>query len=188
MNTNRDDIDCLFDELEGQFDVHSPSEGHQQRFEQRLKKTLVLEDESSKVRSLWKPLLLMVASVVICFGLFTTLKSEPETNDLASVSQEMAETQDYFHLTLAEELKKLNAEVSPLTEDIIYDAMRELKVLETQYTKLKTDLKESGQDKRVVYAMISNFQTRIDILTNVLEQIENIKELNTNTDVKTYTL
>ena len=100
-----------------------------------------------------------------------------EMNELASVSPELAQTQDFFTVTIAEELKKLNAERSPLTDDIIYDAMRELNTLETSYEALKIDLQESGQDKRVIFAMISNFQTRIDILTNVLEHIENIKQL-----------
>ena len=36
----------------------------------------------------------------------------------------------------------------------------------------------SGKDKRVIHAMIQNFQQRIDLLSEVLEQIENIKSLN----------
>ena len=46
----------------------------------------------------------------------------------------------------------------------------------------KIDLTESGKDQRVIYAMISNFQSRIDILTTVLEQIEDVKQLKTNTN------
>ena len=68
-----------------------------------------------------------------------------------------------------EELKKLDTERSPLTENIIYEAERQLKTLESDYTVLKNDLKESGNDKRVIYAMISNFQSRIEILENIFE-------------------
>ena len=99
--------------------------------------------------------------------------------ELADISPELSETQDFFVLTINEELKKLNAEKSPVTEDIVHDAMRELSILESNYQQLKKDLKTSGKDQRVIYAMISNFQMRIDILTNVLEQIENVKQLKT---------
>ena len=34
-----------------------------------------------------------------------------------------------------------------------------------------------GKIKCVIYAMISNFQNRIEVLTNLLEQIENFKQL-----------
>ena len=39
------------------------------------------------------------------------------------------------------------------------------------------DLNESGDDHRVIYAMISNFQNRINILQNTINQIKIIKQL-----------
>ena len=66
--------------------------------------------------------------------------------------------------------------------------MAQLKTLEADYEKLKTDLGKSGNDKRVIYAMINNFQTRIDILQNVLSGIEQIKELKTQNDENKYML
>lgn len=77
---------------------------------------------------------------------------------------------------------KLNNERSPLTEQIITDAIEQIQLLENDYQKLKTDLTESGNDQRVINAMISNFQSRIEILNTVLEQIETIKELKFNTN------
>jgi len=50
-------------------------------------------------------------------------------------------------------------------------------VLENDYNKLKSDLVKSGQDHRVIYAMISNFQKRIDLLNKVLEKVNNINTL-----------
>ena len=173
-------IEDRFKALKGHFDIASPREGHKARFADKLNQANV---NSTKGRSsFWKPLMIAAACIVVCLGVFSTMTQNQEINDLASVSPELAKTQDFFTVTIAEELKKLDAEHSPLTEDIIYDAMRELKHLETAYQTLKIDLKESGQDQRVIYAMISNFQTRIDILTNVLEHIENLKQLKTKTN------
>jgi cobyric acid synthase len=50
---------------------------------------------------------------------------------------------------------------------------------------LKTDLVDSGNDKRVVYAMIKNFQNRIELLEQVIEKIEEVKNLNTNKNENT---
>ena len=111
-----------------------------------------------------------------------TLQNQPEALDLASVSPELSETQDFFTVTIENELKKLNEERSPLTEQIINDALIQIQILEKDYQNLKTDLIESGQDQRVIYAMISNFQNRIDILNTVLEQIEDVKQLKNNTN------
>ena len=94
----------------------------------------------------------------------------------------MSETQDFFTATIENELKKLNKERSPLTEQIITDALEQIQLLQKDYQKLKRDLTKSGGDQRVIYAMINNFQNRIDILNIVLEEIDTIKNLKTNTN------
>lgn len=175
----KDYLDNVFKSLKGEFDIHSPSAEHKTRFIDKLNETSHHVDKSSGSKVLWMPMLIAAASIIVCLGVFTTINSKSSEYDLASVSPELTEAQNFFTLTIAQELKKLESERSPFTEDIIYDAMREISQLEKTYGKLKQDLKTSGQDQRVIYAMISNFQTRIDILTNVLEHIENIKELKT---------
>lgn len=52
--------------------------------------------------------------------------------------------------------------------------------LEEEYQQLKLDLVESGNDKRVIYAMIANFQNRIDLLEQVVSIVEEVKTLKTN--------
>ena len=176
----KDYLDSIFEGLEGEFDIHEPSNDHKNSFVNKLNaQNESNSKENKKSNSWWKPLTLVAASVIICLSLFLNTNQEPEAYELADVSPELSETQDFFVLTINEELKKLDSEKSPDTEDIVYDAMRELKILENEYDLLKKDLKNSGKDQRVIYAMITNFQTRIDILTNVLEQIENVKQLKT---------
>ena len=63
---------------------------------------------------------------------------------------------------------------------MIDDAFVRMDNLETQYVELTKELKESGADQRVIFAMISNFQQRIEILKNVLEQMDNLKQLKSN--------
>lgn len=179
----KDTIDELFDNLKGKFDVNEPNKDHDLRFLDKLKANDLASTEVKKQsRFNWKPFLAIAASLMICFGVFTTLQNKPEALDLASVSPEMSKTQDFFTVTIENELKKLNEERSPLTEQIITDALEQIQLLETNYQKLKTDLTESEKNQRVIYAMITNFQNRIEILNTIIEQIETIKELKTNTN------
>ncbi|MGJ8550481.1 hypothetical protein [Winogradskyella wichelsiae] len=178
-----DNLDRLFENLKDEFDVQIPQSNHEQRFLNKLKaEDLASIKVKKQSRFNWKPFLAIAASIVICFGLFTTLQQQPEDLDLASVSPEMSETQDFFTITIENELKRLNKERSPLTEQIINDALKQIQLLETDYQKLKTDLTESGKNQRVIYAMISNFQTRIDILNTILEQVDTLKQLKKNTN------
>lgn len=185
----KDTLDELFDNLKGEFDINEPKQGHENRFLDKLNTNDVASVETKKIINInWKPFIAIAASVIICLGIFTTINAQPEVMDLASVSPEMSETQDFFTATINAELKKLNNERSPLTEQVITDALNRIELLEKDYKKLKTDLTESNKDQRVIYAMINNFQNRIDILNTVLKQIETIKELKTNSDEPKNTL
>ena len=100
----------------------------------------------------------------------------------------MANTQSFFTSAIAEELEKIDGERTPETEALIKDAMLQMEILETQYKQLKIDLTESGNDKRVIHAMIDNFWNRINILKTVLENIEGIKTFKLNTNETSTTL
>ncbi len=184
----KDHLHSLFERLENEFDIEQPNNGHEQRFLDKLNAQNQQLTESKPTFKLWKPLLAVAATVVICLGLFTVLETGPKLNDLASVSPEMSKTQDFFTTAIAQELKAIQKERSPETELLINDALKQFEILEKDYEKLKIDLTKSGNDKRVIYAMISNFQTRIDILQNVLTSIEHIKELKTKSNETKSTL
>lgn len=171
-----DPINQLFENLKGEFDVEVPNLGHQERFLSKLNtKDSKVADASNISFKYWKPFLAVAATLVICFSLITLFNQQPVINDLASVSPEMSKTQDFFTSTIENELVKLNNERSPETKVLIDDALAQMKILEKDYESLKKDLTESGDDKRVIYAMISNFQNRIDVLQNVMERIEEVK-------------
>ncbi len=185
----KNDIDKLFDTLEGTFDTQEPSLGHELRFEQKLK---ALNNGKNGAKtgngSMYRFFLAAAAALVVALGIFVNQPDGSQGMELASVSKEFSQTQDFFTVAIREELKKIEAERSPFTEDLIYDGLRQLERLELEYDKLKIDLAQSQKDNRVIYAMISNFQTRIDILTNLLEQIENVKQLKAKQNETTRTL
>ncbi|MCF6295758.1 MAG: hypothetical protein L3J25_08715 [Flavobacteriaceae bacterium] len=172
-------LNTLFKNLKEDFDIETPGLGHQQRFLDKLNnqtETVVLNTKPQ--RSIWRPLIGVAASVVLLISLFVGFQQDSNSKDLASVSPEMANTQDFFTNAITSELEKLNSEETPEFQDLIVDALFQIKILEENYEKLKIDLNESGNDKRVIYAMITNFQNRIDVLQNVVEQIDNLKQQN----------
>ncbi|WP_452226241.1 hypothetical protein [Lacinutrix cladophorae] len=175
----KDNLDTLFDNLKDDFDVETPTLDHEKRFLKKLNKQEIAYTSKPK-NNFWKPFLGIAATLAILVTVFVTTQQEETVNDLASISPEMAETQNFFTNAIASELTKIEQESNPETKLLIADAMMQMQRLEKEYQGLKEDLSESGEDKRVIYAMISNFQNRIDILQNTLSQIENIKQLKNN--------
>jgi hypothetical protein len=175
---SKNNIDNLFKNLKHDFDIETPTSGHELRFLDKLnnKDKSVIKITRSR-KNTWKPLLGIAASIALIITLFIGTQQQSESRDLASVSPKMEETQVFFTATINEELNKLKEASSPEVEKLVQDALKQIKILEDDYVNLKTDLTESGDDNRVIYAMISNFQNRIDILTSTLNKIETIKQL-----------
>ena len=175
----KDNLDNIFKNLESQFDIEEPTIGHFNRFEAKL-------NQSKKPTNLFKLLsyAAVAASVVLLFGVWLGTSLSNTGMELASISSEMEETQSYFLTTIQHELSTIESERNSDTEQLINDALNQMETLETQYATLTLELKESTEDKRIIYAMISNFQQRIDILQNLLLQINSVKQLKTQNDEK----
>lgn len=174
----KDTIDELFQNLKGEFDVHETPTGHQRRFMEKMESQQQTSAKAER-NTWWKPLSIAASVAIIVALSFTFLKSGSPQADLASVSPEMAQTQSFFTTTINKEMNTLKSFDSPETEILVKDALKQMDILEKEYETLKKDLLTSGNDKRVIYAMVSNFQKRIDLLKQVIEKIESIKNLNT---------
>ncbi|MEM7186604.1 MAG: hypothetical protein AAF466_08090 [Bacteroidota bacterium] len=173
----KDTIQELFERLEGTFDTRETPENHKKRF---LEKLDAHERKGKRNSNWWKPLS-VAASVLllICAGIFLQ-DSEPEVEGLAAVSPEMEQTQSFFTTTINQELETLKSFETEETKVLIDDTLTRLESLENEYEQLKTDLAESGDDKRVIAAMITNFQNRIELLQQVIKNIEEIETLKAN--------
>lgn len=178
----KDDIEQLFNRLGDQFDTEQPRKNHKDTFLEKLQDMQTTPEQKVEVpvRKLnWIKPLLIAASLLLLFGVIFTTNTANQTIELADVSPEMEQTQEFFTQAIAKELYTIQQEVTPETQLIVDNALDQMKNLESQYEGLKEDLQESGQDKRVIYAMIDNFQNRINLLEQVLEHINTIKNLHT---------
>lgn len=100
-------------------------------------------------------------------------------------SKETQRTDSIFSILIDNELVKLKEKSSPENEQIINDALKQMKVFDADYQKIITELQKNGENKQIIYAMISNLQTRISFLQTVLKRIEENENLKNTTDEKT---
>lgn len=155
------------------FDLDLPRFGHMERFEKRLK-----QPAKKTISYKWMSI---AASIILLIGIWTGSNIANSNLALADVSPQMQEAESFFVSTIKKEIKEIEKSRNPSTERIISDALAQLDKLEIEYKKLVTDLNKSNKDQRIIYAMISNYQNRIDVLQNVLKQIE---EINNPKDTK----
>ncbi|WP_026809686.1 hypothetical protein [Arenibacter latericius] len=179
----RNNVDKLFSQLHGKFDLEEPQNGHRERFINKLQKSSPKSPLSKNKATWWKPLSI-AASIILLFSLAYILSNNNPTveQQVSRISSEITNTQNYFAGLIEEQVKQLQNENSPLTEKIIADAMMQLRTLENDYKKMEQDLLNGGNSKLILSAMIGNFQTRIDLLNEILQQIEEIKTLKDHKD------
>lgn len=179
----KEPIQDLFERLEGSFDTQEVPVGHQKRFLEKLNKT---EQQKSPRHMVWKVVSVAAAITLILFLASTFWTQEaPLEAELASVSPEMKETQSLFTTTINEEIQNLQQYESPETKELIDNVLAEVTHLENEYQQLKKDLVSSGNNKRVIRAMINNFQNRIVLLEQVAGTVEEIKTLKNEIDETT---
>jgi len=173
-----DPIEEVFNRLKDDFEIAPTPAGHEKRFMDRLND---LNAAKKKSFNWWKPLSIAASIALLVTIGFTTFGTTEQSLDLASVSPEMEQAQSFFTSTINQELEKLKTLQNEDTKKLVDDAMERLEKLEKDYDRLKLDLLESGSDKRVIAAMINNFQSRIDILEHVITTIEDFKTLKEDT-------
>ena len=178
----QENIEGLFKELAGKFDIADPAPGHRERFLEKLETPGAMALNRRK-GSWWKPLAI-AASIALLFalgiGVFNATPSIEQ--QIAQISPEVSESQFYFASLIEQQVQQLEEKSSPETRQMIDDTMLQLKKLEANYGKLEQDLLKGGNSKMILSAMITNFQTRIDLLQEVMDKIDTINNLNTVDD------
>lgn len=165
------------------FDIYEPSEGHFERFKNRLESTTTELKRKRVSHTKWY---LMAASLALLVSLWYNFKPDDQGFELADVSPEMKETQSYFTYVINNEIKQIDLQQNSDNKLIIDNALSNVQRLEKEYKKLTLELKDSGFDKRIVNAMIFNFQQRIEILQDLLNQINNLKISKDETNSQNY--
>ncbi|MDL5511485.1 hypothetical protein QSE00_06655 [Arenibacter sp. M-2] len=173
-----DPIEKLFGELKGSFDTAEPTDGHRLRFLAKLEASATGKTKLKRNRVIWKPLTVAATLLLLCTIGYNYLYTSPSVQQQVSkISPEITNTEFYFASVIEDQIKKMQNESTPETQKLIADTMIQLRNLDSDYKKMERDLLDGGNSKLILSAMITNFQTRIDLINEVLEQIEEIKNL-----------
>ena len=173
----KDKLEQQFRELKGQFDTEEPKLGHFDRFEVRLARQTTKQPKWNPNTWKW---LAIAASIALLFTLGLGNYSTKQGLELADVSPKMEETQSFFISTIQQEIESINLKRNVDNQQIIDDAFKQLNKLEENYKKLTVELDDSNKDKRIIYAMIANFQQRIEVLQSLLQQLDELQQLKNN--------
>lgn len=169
-------LDDLFKRLENQWDIEAPAFGHSDRFAKRL--------EGGKPKVRWMPIA-AAASLVGSVGIwFMVQKNDAEPQPMKFASDETHKTDSVFNSLIAYQMNQLREKQSPANRHLVDDAIRQLKVMEGDYTKIKNDLVQNGESEQVIAALIQNLQTQISFLQSVMEQMEKHNNLKKFDDEK----
>ena len=165
------------------FEEAEPSKGHLERFERKLE----VRFSKAVVKRSIVPYLLKAAVVT----LLVTLSSlwtwdnfiRPDRNrmKLSDISPQYREVENYYihQVNLMEsELNSLT-----LTNDQAHNEMlrKEMKSMDSVYVQLQKDLKANPEDERIINAMIEHYQTKVDVMSYILNQLKELRNGNINT-------
>lgn len=177
--SDNSDIKQLLNNRANKFDVADPDSGHRARFIEKLEQANNPTKKSSN-NKYWY--LNIAAALIICIGVFSISNSinNVETTIVAAEAEnpftDVSNAQFHLEGIVKRELVKLELERNPTTENLINGALSQLQFLETEQHKLENQLK-TNYDKRIIKALVDNFQYRIQLLENVMQQIEITKEI-----------
>ena len=177
MKKENKKLDQLFEKYENEWDIETLEASHEERFLKKMKPE----------KSNWKRFVSIgiAASIIIMLGVSIFNTTPKKTEELRFASHETKQTDSIFTILIENELEKIKEKKSPENERIIADALKQMRTLDSDYAKIIKELETNGESKQIIYAMISNLQTRISFLQYVLLHIENTKKLKNIADEKT---
>lgn len=177
MKTENNKMDEMFNHFNGQWDIEEPASGHEDRFLDRLDKNRKKPKGKGLIYWIAMP---AAAAIAVLLTLLFTFSPDGDNSEMAKISPKTEQTQMYFASIINKELEKVQKENSPETKALVEDAMKHMQELEADYDKIIHDLAKKGENKQLIHAMITNLQTRISFLEDVLVKIENIKKIKEN--------
>lgn len=170
---NKDNLEQFIRERRTAFDDKEPPRMAWDKIQQGLNK----DNKVPRRISLWK-FTRIAAAVIFLIGMGVVIGRQSTTadSDLAYAEEhfpEFAEAKTYYEMEVNEHLARL---ASYSYDSGLEDDMQQL---DTFMEELKSELEiaPKGSEGKIIQAMISNYQTKLDILDRVLKSVEN-----TNTD------
>lgn len=174
MNNNRDIVDSF-----------EPSEGHFDRFKNKLEQKNNMRSKKSFTLSIMKyaaVFALLILCSVMTYKYFTTKNMYDERlayqeNAFQYHTPEYQEAGVYFTSEINSKIETIKSfENDSLEQKLLLDELTESDSL---FTELQKDLNANPNDERVINAIINHYQTKLKVLNQIIKQLESVKQSKT---------
>jgi hypothetical protein len=164
------------------FEEAEPSNGHFERFNRKLEKRFQV---STPVRSI-VPYLLRAAVVTLLVTLSSLwtwdhfIRTGSSRMTLSQVSPQYKEVEKYYvhQVNMMEgELVNVDFKNNPGQKTML---LKEMNSMDSAYVSLQKELKANPNDERIINAMIEHYQTKVEIMTYIVNQLKTIRNNNQN--------
>jgi hypothetical protein len=170
-------IDDIIRKNRDQFEDQEPMDGHLERFNWKLEKRL----HSYATKRSIVPYLLKAAVVTLLVTLSSLwtwdhfLRSDKDQMALGDVSPQYKEVENYYvHQVNLVENEVMTSDLGADTEQKEM-LQQEMKSMDSVYVQLQKELKANPNDDRIINAMIEHYQTKLDVLTYIVNQLKAIR-------------
>jgi hypothetical protein len=164
------------------FEDREPSEGHFDRFSVKLE---IRHQKMASQRSI-VPYLLKAAVVTLLVTLSSLwtwdhfIRPGSSRMTLGQVSPQYKEVENYYlHQVSLMEGEIVNIDQSQNPEQKV-ELMKEIKSMDSTYVSLQKELKANPNDERIINAMIEHYQTKLEVMTYIVNQLKGIRNENLN--------
>jgi hypothetical protein len=175
-------IDDIIRDNRDFFEDKEPSEGHFDRFNRKL----AMRFPQVKTTRSIVPYLLKAAVVTLLVTLSSLwtwehfIRPDRSRMALGDVSPHYREVENYYihQVTLLEsEIGTVEINSNPEQKGMLLSEMRSM---DSVYVQLQKELKANPGDERIINAMIEHYQTKLEVMSFIVDQLKTIRNENQN--------
>ncbi len=164
------------------FDDGEPSKGHMERFSRKLEARFQPARPSRSI----VPYLLKAAVVTLLITLSSLwtwehfIRPDRDRMSLSDVSPQYKEVESYYiyQVNLMEnEIGTLDITGNPEQNDVL---MKEIRSMDSVYVHLQKELKANPGDERIINAMIEHYQTKVEVMSFIVNQLQTLRNEKSN--------
>jgi hypothetical protein len=163
------------------FEDAEPSTGHLERFNRKLEKRFQVKTIKRSI----VPYLLKAAVVTLLITLSSLwtwdhfIRTGSSRMTLGQVSPQYKEVENYYvHQVNMMEGEISNVDLNNAEQKAMI--LKEIKSMDSTYVSLQKELKANPNDERIINAMIEHYQTKLEVMTYIVNQLKAIRNENQN--------
>ena len=164
------------------FGEAEPSKGHFERFNRKLE----IRFQTNTIKRSIVPYLLRAAVVTLLVTLSSLwtwdhfIRPGSTRMTLGQISPQYKEVENYYiHQVNLMEGEIVNVDLKNNPGQKV-ELMNEMKSMDSVYLSLQKELKANPDDERIINAMIEHYQTKLEVMTYIVNQLKTIRNDNQN--------